>query len=295
MLRKWKSSRTAPWPFYLGPFYFFFPVFFLLCSSCTGVFYQPDRFMHYPPEKFGFKKTEMSFKSKDGTKLIGWVFEPTTAPVKGTIVQFHGNGENLSSHYLFLVWLTRYGYRLFTFDYRGYGGSEGKATADGVYEDSLAALAEGWKLHGEGTRKGEKFIVVGQSLGGTIALRALQDFASRPQMSNLELDSSFLSYHAMARKKLQGSWITWLFSPLGSVLVSDKYSAEDSLAAQKGKLLVIHDRRDEVVPFEFGQEIFDRATCPKDFWILDQGRHIGVFSEDNVTERKKFVDYLASP
>ncbi len=284
MPAKREFSQTALWPF------FWFFLFFL--PACTSVFYQPDSYMHYPPEKLGLKKNEITFPSKDGTKLIAWILEPAVGPVKGTILQFHGNGENISSHYTLLAWLVRKGYRIFTFDYRGYGGSEGDPAPKGVYEDGLTALNEAWRRYGPSAKPKEKFILFGQSLGGAIAMRVLDDFKDRDSIPLVVMDSTFLSYKKVANRKLRESWLTWLFSPLGYILVSDEYSAKDSASKQKGRLLVIHDKRDPIVAFEFGQELYDLAMGPKDFWVLDQGRHIGVFYEDNQKERERFSTYL---
>ncbi len=86
--------------------------------SCTNLFYQPSDRQFYRPEAFKLTYQDIYFQSSDGTKLHGWFFKGKGKP-KGTIVQFHGNAENISSHFLNLAWLVLEGYNLFTFDYRG--------------------------------------------------------------------------------------------------------------------------------------------------------------------------------
>jgi len=97
---------------------------------------------------------------------MGWYFpsQLSTTP-KATIIQFHGNAQNFSAHYLSLAWLTKQEFNLFTFSYRGYGNSEGRPDQKGTYLDGLAALNQGWELHKKSGAK--KFIVYGQSLGGS--------------------------------------------------------------------------------------------------------------------------------
>src|SRR5690348_6616855 len=102
----------------------------LALPSCGRYFYFPDHAFYYPPDKNGYDPDDIWFKSGDGNDLHGWFFYATTKPAKGTIVQFHGNSQNISSHYASLVWLTRQGYNLFTFDYRGYGDSPGEPNAE---------------------------------------------------------------------------------------------------------------------------------------------------------------------
>lgn len=283
-----KRSKHV-WPFFLVSFFI---------TGCTSVFYQPDRFLYSDPSKQGIQKQDVIFHSKDGTRLLAWYFPPPPQMREtGTIVQFHGNAENISTHSLTLAWLAQQGYGVFSFDYRGYGASQGDPTPEGVYQDSLAALDEAWKKYSTSPiartgKKRKKLIVIGQSLGGAIALRALQDWTHKDQVDLLILDSTFLSYKTVARRKLASHWVTWLFSPLGYLLVSDKYSPKEQIGKNTIPLLVIHDQRDPVIPFDLGEEIYELAGGKKEFWKLDQGRHIGVFSEDNPEWRKKFVEFL---
>lgn len=261
-----------------------------LVSACSSLFYYPDRYLHYPPDKLGLKREEISFQSRDGTKLVAWVFRARKTPRKGMLVQFHGNAQNVSSHYISLVWLIDHGYDLFIFDYRGYGGSEGEPSQKGTYLDGLAALDQAWALNqSQGVGK---FVVVGQSLGGAIAMRALDDFAHKDKVALLVMDSTFVSYKDVARRVLARGWLTWLFSPLGMVLVSDKYGAEDALRRNRIPLLVIHDKKDGAVPYGAGQEIFEMASEPKAFWTLEKGRHIGAFADDEPALRARFVRTL---
>lgn len=265
-------------------------------SSCSGLFYYPDRSLYYLPGQTGDYAEEYEFKSSDGIKLVGWFFpaygKGSTRPPLGTIVQFHGNGENISSHYRALAWLAKEGYGVFTFDYRGYGKSDDvKTDQKGTYLDGLAALAQAYSIHREA--KAKKFVVFGQSLGGAIAMRSLEDFPERAHVALMVMDSTFVSYKDIARRSLARSPITWLFSPLGMVLVSDAYSAEDWNRASQTPLLVIHDRKDPVVSFGAGEELYEEATAPeKEMWTPEDGRHIGAFDDPNGIWRRKFLELL---
>lgn len=270
---------------------------FLLLSltACSSLVYYPDRILYYPPEKLGLIFEEIPFQAKDGTQLYGWFFpaqrNSKKTESKGTIIQFHGNAQNMSSHYLSLVWLVKEGYNLFTFSYRGYGKSEGKPNQEGTYLDGLAALDKAWVLN-EGSSAHKVFVVYGQSLGGAIAMRSLADFSHKSETSLIVLDSTFLSYRKIAQRSLARHWFTWILSPLAHVLVSDQYSAKEALLNNNVRLLVIHDKRDPVVPFISGQEIFDMAQSKKEIWTVDQGNHIGAFEPGKESLRNRFVQFL---
>lgn len=269
----------------------------LFLLGCTHVFYQPDRYLHFPPEKIGLKPEEINFKSADGTELFGWFFKAHTQPPKGTLVQFHGNGENMSSHYLSLAWMVPEGYNLFIFDYRGYGKSRGDATQEGTYLDGLAGLNQAWELHQRhtGSKAGTAlFVVYGQSLGGAIAMRAMADFSHQSSTDLIVMDSTFLSYKEVAQTKLASFWLTWILNPLGSLLISDEYSARDPLIKNRVKLLVIHDKNDPVIPFSIGHETYTLATSRKDFWELGESKHVGIFYPAFPKNRERFLNFLNS-
>jgi len=272
------------------------PLLFLACltsTGCTSIFFQPDSYYYVDPAKIGYTKSDVVFKSKDGTELHGWLFPctPCSSP-KGTIIQFHGNAQNMSSHYLSLVWLVHFGYDLFVFDYAGYGESGGKATDKSMSESSDAALAQAWESHLQ--RKSRSFIVYGQSLGGLEALHAVENFEHRPLVNLLVLDSAFSSYKRTAQSKLASYALTWIFSPLAWLLVSDEYSAKEKLGSLAMRKLVIHDHHDPVVPYDRGEALYKDLPEPKEFWELDQGRHVGVFALDNKDYRVRFVNLLKS-
>lgn len=265
-----------------------------MTTSCSSVFYYPSHELFTVPEKLGYQSREISFKAADGQVLYGWYFPAENS--KGTIVQFHGNAENMSSHYLSLVWLVAQGYSLFTFDYRGYGKAQGEPEPRGTNLDGIAALDTAWKLHSEklGPNQNKPFVVYGQSLGGLIAARALQDFTHEKAVVLLVQDSTFSSYKTIARRKLAFFWFTWPFSPLGSLVVSDEFASEDVLKASKRRILVIHDELDPAVPFSCGEDIYNMSMGPKEFWKLNQGLHTGVFADPKSVYRAKFVSLLGT-
>ena len=270
--------------------------------GCGGLFYFPEKNPYYSPEKNGFVKHEIRFKTSDGVELTGWYFLasenfPADAPArpkkpaKATIVQFHGNAENMTSHFASLVWLTREGYDLFTFDYRGYGGSTGEPNAKGVYTDGMTALDQAWALHKKAGAG--KFIVYAQSLGGIVAARALYDFKQRTQTNLLVLDSTFCSFKDVVQEKLASIWVTWIFSPLGRLSVSDKYASIHVLPHLQVPTLVVHDKTDPVVDFQNGERIFNLlGSEKKTFWKTDEGRHVGFFDLRTPEHRKRFMSFV---
>lgn len=261
-------------------------LFFL--QGCSHLFYQPSQRHFYDPAQFKISYEDVWFDSMDETKLHGWYFPATTGKPKGTIVQFHGNAENISTHFLSLVWLVNEGYNLFTFDYRGYGKSEGVSSQAGLYQDALAALEKGKELHsshGQG-----HFIVYGQSLGGIVSMRALPDFKDKEKVTLLVLDSTFDSYQGIASEKLKSRWFLWPFSPLAYLLISDKYAARKVLNKITRPALVIVGDGDKVIPAKFGKQIYQELPADQKWlWDIPDSGHISVFHHQAVAYRRDFL------
>lgn len=267
-------------------------LFFL--SGCTSVFFQPTKKEYTVPENFDVEYDSLYFKSLDNTQLHAWHlknFQKLKRP-KSLVLYFHGNGQNLSAHFLNLAWLTRKGHDVLIFDYRGYGKSAGVPIQEGVHYDALAAMDYGYHL---GKKIGaKKFIVYGQSLGGAISLKALAEFKHKDKVDLLVQDSTFSSYQDLAFEKLNDSWVTWLISPIAYLLISDKYATNDVWkdVPKKIPLLVIHGSNDEVVPLHHGEKIYQASNNPKYFWKIKNGTHTDIFIYHNHRYRKQFIDFI---
>jgi hypothetical protein len=259
-------------------------------SACSSILYYPDHQMHFRPEAFGLKVQELEFKAADGTRLCAWYLPAKTGSPAVTLLQFHGNAQNMTSHYLSVAWLVEHGVDVVTFDYRGYGNSEGRPEPMGLVQDGVAALNLAWDLHRKSGAR--SFVVVGQSLGGAVAMRALEDFAHRDEVALTVMDSTFVNYRSVAARKLAQNWLTAILSPVGYLAMSNVASAERSLEKHRTPLLVVHDRHDPIIPFALGEYIYERASSPKGFWVADLGRHVGSFAADEKARRERFWKLL---
>ena len=211
------------------------------------------------------------------------------------MILFHGNAQNLSSHYLAVSWMVRHHYDVWVWDYRGYGLSQGEAQSAGIYKDSLKALAYGHKLISERRIKDKKqrFILIGQSLGGNILMRALEDSPYREDTNLLVIDSSFLSYKELARDKLASVWLFWPLQHLAYLLITDKYAPQDHLQRIQIPTLVIHGKKDHVIPFSYGKEIYDSLSTPKKwFWAIEEGRHISTLGSGKGGYDEKLIKLI---
>lgn len=254
-----------------------------LLSSCTSLVYQPDKYFHTHPDQFQTKFEVFNFKSLDGTKLSAWKLLSKKPPAKNLVVFFHGNAQNLTAHFVNLVWMMEHDYDVIIFDYRGYGLSEGKPEPKGVSEDGLAFLNYGYEQFKKLGYK--RFIVYTQSLGGAVALKSLEDFKHLDDISLLVLDSTFLSPRLVARDKT---------NRVLQYLISNEFTADPRLSHLKNvPVLSIHSKEDPVVSYQLGLEVFNLVPgSKKDMWSIETPGHGNVYYVEKLKYQTMFIDYV---
>lgn len=262
-------------------------------SACSGLLYHPTRALHYDPAGFQLSPEEVHFASADGTKLFAWRFRaagktPPKGP-KGVFVLYHGNGENLSSHYVTMLWALKKGFDLFTFDYRGYGRSQGEPSPEGTVRDGEAALR--WVQR---EYPATPMIIVGQSLGGAIALRNAIDLKAEIPFKAVVIEGSFPSYRRVGAEVMSRAWLTWPFQWLAHLVLSDRYAPDGEIGRiAPVPLLVLHAEDDRTVPYMFGEEIFWQAGEPRELWKVPGRGHTDAFIRRGLGYPEKLVEWLA--
>lgn len=260
-----------------------------LAGCGNGMFYYPDHAERFTPERAGQQYEDVYFTSRDGTRLHGW-FIHARGRAKGTIVHFHGNAQNITAHYPLIYWLPEEGYNLFTFDYRGYGQSAGAPSREGIHDDALAAIDY---VSGRPDTASAKLILLGQSLGGTLAIVAGAE--RKDKIRALIIESTFSSYQDIAEDKAHAIPVAGSIAGMfpAALLATSEYDAIDYV----GKLapvpiLFMHGTADGVIPLAHTQRLYARAGEPKEFWTLQGGGHIEAFSRFLPQLRPRIVEFI---
>lgn len=235
-------------------------VAFIYFGVCAGLFFI-QRHILYPrdadpvplPTTSDFAGLEeVTLEASDGVRVKAWYWageHPTT------VVVFHGNGGHRGLRRYWMKDIRDLGYGVMIFDYRGYGGSDGSPTEEGLYSDAEAAIA--W-LDARGSRD---LVYFGESLGAGVAV----EMARRRQPKALVLQSAFTSAVAIAEG------IYW-FLPVG-LLMQDRYDNLAKIHAIECPVLCIHGARDRIIPMEFGRTLFDAASEPKEWYEIEKAGH----------------------
>jgi len=259
----------------------------LVVAACTGVFFQPHRYQVATPSKLGLTFQEVTFRTRDGLELVGW-FLPAKGNALGTVLQLHGNAENISTHFMSLAWMPARGFIVFIFDYRGYGASEGEPTLAGAQIDIDAALDA---LLARNDVDKNRIVMVGQSLGGALAAYYVAHSPHRVRLRALVIESAFSDYVEIAREKFADHWLTWPFQWLPELTVDDTFSPLPSMAKISPlPLLILHGDQDRIVPVHHARLLYDAALEPKQLWIVPGAGHIQTTGDPAVRDR--LVAYL---
>lgn len=258
--------------------------------------YFPVREVLYTPAELDLDFENVVFKSADGLQLTGWY---VPAPLEGrtkaasatletrreksltgsvqvgdslltgqaknsqfTILFCHGNGGNIMHCLDSIDIFHELGLSCFVFDYRGYGHSEGKPSEEGTYLDAEAAYR--W-LTEKKRISPDSIIAFGWSLGGSIAAK----LAGRNKVAGLVVESAFTSYVDIGLKFYPYMPVRWF--------ARFSYNTADYIKNVHYPVMLIYSRDDEMIPFEFGLELYEAANEPKKFVEILGSHNDGFF------------------
>jgi uncharacterized protein len=261
-------------------------ILLLALTGCSGLFFHPSRDVQESPAVKLFLHRDVVFQASEGMVLHGWYFPAEKA--RGSVLVLHGNAQNLSTHVNSVLWLVKEGYSIFIIDYRGYGFSGGEPSLDGVHRDAAAALE---KLFSLPETDPDRVVVLGQSLGGSIAVYTVAQSPRKDRIRALVIDSAFSSYRSIAREKLSDFWLTWPLQYPLSWTIDDDYSAVKWIGkVSPVPVLILHGLDDPVVPSHHGRMLLEAAREPKGLWLTVRTGHVQSFGDDAV--RQQLVRYL---
>lgn len=258
-----------------------------MLSACAQVLFQPQRTQFATPERLGVIYENVQLETHDGLKLHGWKLLSKDVH-KGTILFFQGNGENISTYFANVYWLTDHGYDVYLFDYRGYGKSEGAPQLDAVIRDVETTIGYSVKQ----LAKNEHLIVMGYSLGASLAIHAVAHSQHKESIKTLITVEAFSDYRQVTQDVLSTSWLTWLLQwPLSSAMDNSYRPLDAVTKIAPIPLMLMHSKEDEIIPFEHALALYEAANEPKKLQVVT-GTHNRIFNE--IENRQLLLDYLTA-
>ncbi len=222
--------------------------------------YFPERELTAAPSDIGLAYEDVSLTAADGTKLHGW---HVPGESRTTLLWLHGNAGNIGHRVYNIAMLVRNtGLGVFIIDYRGYGRSEGAPFEKGLYMDAEAAFEH--LTTDLGLDPEEDIVIFGRSLGASVAA----EMATRRRVRSVVLESGFTSVREMS-----GSRRTRLVSFLLLPMLDARYDSLSKIGSALSPVMVIHGDRDDIVPFEMGERLYEAAPEPKRFYRVRGASH----------------------
>lgn len=213
---------------------------------------------------------DVQIRTEDGETLVGWWKPPE--PGRSLLLYFHGNGGALWNRKSRVRTLAENGRGLLIVSYRGYSGSTGAPTEEGLRRDAAAAYR--WLSSWEPRR----IVLYGESLGTGVAVR----LAGEAPVGGLILDAPYTSTVDIAKG------LFW-YIPV-SLLMRDQFRSIDRIGDVTVPLLVMHGELDGVIPIAQSELLFAAANEPKRYLRLPGVDHVSVLEAGGFAAVGRFLD-----
>lgn len=238
-----------------------------------GLMYFPDRMRTAPADAGLPEAKEEKLTTADGETIIVWHIPPRDE-TKPVVVYFHGNGGALNLRARRFAALALEGIGVVGVSYRGYGGSSGTPTEDGLIADGVAAYEFAAKLYSPA-----RVALWGESLGTGVAVAV----ASEAPVAKLVLETPFTSAVDVGAS-------VYSFLPV-RFLMKDQFRSDLRIKNVKAPVLILHGERDSVVPIRFGERLYEMITGEKKFARFPGGEH---YDLDRLGGVKTAMEFLVA-
>jgi fermentation-respiration switch protein FrsA (DUF1100 family) len=229
------------------------------------------------PEAAGFPEAEEHIlTTADGERVIIW--HVPAKPGHPVVLYFHGNGDFLAGFFGRFRDVIADGTGIVALSYRGYAGSSGKPSEQGLLLDAAAAYAFTTARY-----HADQIIAWGFSLGSGVAVA----LAAEQPVGKLILEAPYTSIADVAAAAFP-------IFPIRLVM-RDPFHSDQRIARVKVTLLIMHGARDPTIPIGFGERLFALAHEPKQFVRFAEGGHNDLDAYGATATARQFIDAAKGP
>ncbi|MBI1733135.1 MAG: alpha/beta hydrolase [Gammaproteobacteria bacterium] len=254
----------------------------LYAAVIAGTMYAlQDRLLYHPgsetlPELLQYAAALDLRPWPDADNYRAWISAPSTEPVPGTILVFHGNGGLALHRKHYADALVPLGYRVLLVEYPVYGARPGKLGEAAYVADAIETLAEAQR------RFGGPIFVYGESLGAAVAAAAVA--RSTVPVAGVAMITPWTTLPDIAQDAF------W-FLP-ARYMVRDRYDNIANLNRWGGRVAVVIAARDEVIPARHGERLFAALTTMKQRWVFPHSGHNDWPAEPSAPWWGEVIQYL---
>jgi fermentation-respiration switch protein FrsA (DUF1100 family) len=223
------------------------------------------------PKAAGFPEAEEhALATADGEQVIVW--HVPAKPGHAVVIYFPGNGDFLAGCVERLRDITSDGTGLVALSYRGYAGSSGRPSEQGLLWDAAAAYAFTATRYGA-----DRIVVWGFSLGSGVAVA----LAAEQPVGKLILEAPYTSIVDVAGSLLRIVPVRWL--------IRDQFRSDERIARVTAPLLIMHGACDPTISIGFGERLFALAHEPKQFARFPDGGHDNLDNYGAIETARHFI------
>lgn len=224
------------------------------------------------PAAAGFPEAEEHvLTTEDGEKVIVW--HVPARPGHAVVMHFPGNGDYLAGLVDRFRDITSDGTGLVALSYRGYAGSSGRPSEQGLLRDAAAAYAFAAARY-----QPDRIVVWGFSLGSGVAIA----LAAVQPVGKLILEAPYTSITDLAAAVIPIMPLRWV--------MRDQFRSDERIARVTAPLLIMHGARDATIPISFGERLFALAHEPKQFVRFPDGGHNDLDNHGAIETARRFID-----
>ena len=223
------------------------------------------------PDAAGLPEAEEHvLETADGEHVIVW--HVPARPGHRVVLYFPGNGDFLAGSVGRFKDIISDGTGLVALSYRGYAGSSGRPSEQGLLLDAAATYLFAASHYEDG-----RMVAWGFSLGSGVAVALAADHP----LGGLILEAPYTSIADIAAAAFP-------LVPV-RVLLKDPFPSDQRIAGVTAPLLVMHGTQDATIPIRFGERLFALAREPKQFVRFAGGSHDNLDSFGATETARHFI------
>ena len=245
----------------------------------------------------GLERTKYTFPSNKGQMLTGYLYSSAGVEPKGIIILSHGYGSGHNNNMGCADYFTKHGYYVFGFDVTGNDESEGKAV-EGLPQGVIDLEHAIEFVENSGNFPKLPIGLFGHSWGGYCVGAAL---VHHPEMKAVIDCSGFnnsTDLFISEGRHIAGPavYLSLPFLKLHDWIKFGSYAwltADEGFSKSDAKILVVHSSDDDIVPPEFGYDVYYRnhKDDPRFSFMRLEGKGHKYFYKDTKESQEIIQSY----
>lgn len=262
--------------------------------TARRLLHPPRRPFTQTPTDYGLPYEDVTFVSRDGTRLAGWFIPGHT---RAAVAIVHGAWVNREGLLFVAEWLNRRGgLNVLLFDLRGGGESDGDTVTFGYHEraDLLGAVDYlGYRPEIDAQRVG----AYGSSIGAAVALLAAADGL---EVAAVVADSPYTNLEELIGRSFRAftGLPAFPFAPLVVRLAEWETGLRAAEVAplevihriSPRPVFLIHGENDDLIPHDDSRQLYAAAGEPRALWVVPGAGH----TRGHATAREEYEERVVA-